>query len=533
MLPLLLLGSAVVSFSQEKKVAKIEGRVVDSVTGEPVRKATLSIKGSAVESDASGRFLFDGLEPGTYRVMARKPGYPEQFYGTRSPLNGGGIGLTVAAGEHLKGIEFKLIPQCVIAGRVVDEDGEPVQDAYVSVLRRTPSGHVNSAAGETTNDLGEFRIPNLDAGRYLVIAGARWPRIYTSGARKSDEPVDAPVPTYYPGVIDAAAATAIDLRPGRTAGGLEIIQRKTRAYRVEGTLSGLTAAYPARSLQLILAPRDRKDALGQIAPVYAEPDGKFIAENVIPGAYMLNVLARVDRQTCSLGRAPVDVTSGHVRGVVVNLTEPVAVSGTVSIEGNQTFAFDTLRLTLRPEEGMLSGGRPAPVNPDGTFRFDGLGVAKYDIHLYGLGDTAYLKAARWGKQDILDTGLDLSNAQGPVALELVLSLKPGTVEGAVQVEGKAQPGASVSLLPDPPRGYKRQFQGFATTDQNGRFSIKGMAPGTYTLYAIAQPEYIGMLSDEAIKALESRAEKITVQEGRTTQANLTPVTLEAVPEPTP
>jgi hypothetical protein len=536
-LAVLLLGAAAVSFPQEKKLAKIEGRVIDSVTGEPVRKATLTARGSVVESEANGHFVIDNLEPGTYTLMAQKPGYPDQIYGARSTLYGG-TSLTVAAGQHLKDIEFKLIPQGVITGRVVDEDGEPVGEGiYVSAMRRSRSGRVNSSAGETTNDLGEFRIPNLDAGRYLVSANPqmRWSGEIRRDTKGDEPPVDTPAPTYYPGVTDAAAATAVDVQPGRQVSGIDIILRKARAYRVEGTLAGLTAAYPARSLQVILFARDRKDGgLGPMGHGIVDPDGKFTVVNVIPGAYTLNVLTRVDRQTCAVGRAAVDVTSGHVRGLVVNVTDPLVVTGKVRVEDNQAFPFETLRLTLRPEDGAPTGGRPPSVNPDGSFRFDGVGVGKYALQLYGLKDAAYLKAARWGKQDVLNGGLDLREAQGPIALELVLGTKPGTVEGTAQVDGKPQPGAGVSLRPDPPRGYARQFTGFATTDQNGRFSIKGMAPGTYKLYALADPRETDLLFDsEAMKPFEGSGVKVTVEEGRTTHANVTPFNPEEAPARTP
>ena len=50
LLPLLFISAAVVSFPQEKKLAKLEGRVVNSVTGEPVRKAKLSISPAKLRS---------------------------------------------------------------------------------------------------------------------------------------------------------------------------------------------------------------------------------------------------------------------------------------------------------------------------------------------------------------------------------------------------------------------------------------------------------------------------------------------------
>src|SRR6185503_10881105 len=73
-------------------------------------------------------------------------------------------------------IQLKLTPQSVIIGRVYDQDGDPVENAQVQVMRYTypRSGRQLSTVGTgTTNDLGEYRVAGLAPGRYYVSATGR------------------------------------------------------------------------------------------------------------------------------------------------------------------------------------------------------------------------------------------------------------------------------------------------------------------------------------------------------------------------
>ncbi|HEX8985163.1 MAG TPA: carboxypeptidase regulatory-like domain-containing protein [Bryobacteraceae bacterium] len=543
LLPLLFISAAVVSFPQDKKLARLEGRVVNSVTGQPVRKAKLRIsqraqepQAAGTESDAAGHFAFENLEPGTYQLMAEKPGYLQQVYGSRAGAFTG-ILITLSARQEMKDLDFKLMPQGVITGKVLDEDGEPAgQGVYVNVMRGTGNRRPMAMAGEMTNDLGEFRVPNLSPGRYIVVANPQNRGGLTVENGPKTEPAETPITTYYPGVTDPGAATILDLMPGQELSGIVIPLRKVRAYRVQGKIAGPTASHSPNNTQIILSVRDRKDwGMSSVAGSQVKKDGSFLVENVPPGAYWANVLVRSDHNMAAAGRAPVDVADGNVAGVVIPLTQPFAVTGKVRMEdGGQPLSLDALRLTLRGEEGMSFGFRPASVSTDGSFKVPGVSPGKYSVYLLGLQETTYLKSVRLGNQETIGKGLDLTEAQGTVNLELVLGAKPGTVEGAVAEEGKAQPGVGVTLVPDPPRESLRGRVKFASADQNGHFSMKGVAPGNYTLYALPDSsEYELLFDPDAMKAYEGKGVKVTVEEGRATQASVTPIKPEEAPGRTP
>src|SRR5207237_3429881 len=115
-----------------------------------------------------------------------------------------------------------------------DTSGDPVSHATVYLFRQAEDfgeGPVVPAGTVTTNDLGQYEFANLPTGSYLLAVQAQpWYAVNLnpvepSGSLGVSGPTDPslrvayPV-TYYPGVTDAAQASAILLRPGDTSADL-------------------------------------------------------------------------------------------------------------------------------------------------------------------------------------------------------------------------------------------------------------------------------------------------------------------------
>lgn len=514
----------------KSKLARLEGRVVNLVTGEPVRKAKLTLAQSyvsgqqgprdarTVNGDAEGRFLFEDLAPGTYLLSAEKAGFLHEYYGS----------VALAAGQHLKDLEFKLTPQAVIAGRVLDDEGEPAGQAVVNVSRLAGSrSRSMPTGGGQTNDLGEFRIAELAPGRYVLGATPTGgPQIGQTAEPRSDKPEEALATTYYPGVLDLAAASAVEVKAGQQLTGIDINLQKTRVYRVEGRIAGLTPARSARNLNLSVTPREHEDMstvfLTGGAGGGVKPDGSFELVGVRPGAYYLTMYERADMgRPAVVGRIPIDVADAGLKGVVVPIIEPLQVSGTMRVEGEpKKLSLDALRVMLRQADGASYGNRPAAVNPDGSFKIGGLMPDRYSVMLMGVPETAYLKSVRLGKQEASDSSVDLSQAQGAAVIELVLGTNPGSVEGTVRQDAKPVPGSVVALVPDSVPAMRLKT---ASADQNGKFTLRGVAPGDYKLYAWPPTLDLNPWDADALKGFEQKAVRVIVREGAAAQADLTPL----------
>jgi hypothetical protein len=164
---------ATVTFSALALVAgaqsTIRGRVVADDTGDPIPNARVSLATSTpgtpvVLADADGRFMLP-VPAGRATVVASKATYAR---GEVTPPAGA------------ESIEIRLRKGAVIHGRVVDEFGDPVPSARVGVEREgeaprgagppgpASAGTAAAVAVAETDDRGDYRLPGLPAGSFIV-----------------------------------------------------------------------------------------------------------------------------------------------------------------------------------------------------------------------------------------------------------------------------------------------------------------------------------------------------------------------------
>jgi hypothetical protein len=201
-----------------------------------------------------------------------------------------------------------------------------------------------------------------------------------------------------------------------------------------------------------------------------------------------------------------------------------------SVSGDLTQYSANLRQAELPEDpGFFMSqeffGTNAPVDRLGNFEWKTVTHGNYIVQVYGGdGQGFFLKSVKLGGRDI-ETGF---TASGPATLDLVVSTKGGTIEGAVverEVEREKDvdtdhvnndhpvPNATVVVVPE--EKYRKLPDRFVagSTDQHGRFIIRGVAPGNYTLYAWQDLEE-GVYRDPAfLKSQEANGTAVKVAEG--------------------
>jgi hypothetical protein len=78
----------------------------------------------------------------------------------------------------------------------------------------------------------------------------------------------------------------------------------------------------------------------------------------------------------------------------------------------------------------------------------------------------------------------------------------------------------VALVPDAPRRERLMLFKMAMSDTTGHFSITGVAPGEYKLFAWEQIEEGAYQDPEFLKPYENQGEAVTMREGSRETAQL-------------
>ena len=99
-----------------RDLGTIEGVVLKSTTGQPLRRALITTQRMGANdsphtarTDSGGRFALRNLEPGEYNLWVNRDGYLGMGYGQEVP-NGPGKLLKLAPGEQKKDVVFRLVP---------------------------------------------------------------------------------------------------------------------------------------------------------------------------------------------------------------------------------------------------------------------------------------------------------------------------------------------------------------------------------------------------------------------------------------
>jgi protocatechuate 3,4-dioxygenase beta subunit len=509
--------------AQDKAPEKctVSGSVVNSMSGEPLSRVDIfavpegSGTLSTTTTDSKGNFTLVDLAPGQYKLEGNRNGFLDTYYGARR-ANSGGTLISLEPGVEMKDLQIELVPFAVLAGTVRENDGEPLSGAHVTVFAVTYDGGRRSIAQTTdahTDDLGQYRISNLEPGKYYIRAEPhRDDEDEPNAAVPEDHsPKKAPrevlLPALYPGVVDPAAARPVEAAAGSRIMGLDIALPRSRVFRVTGHI---TAPAGTRA-GVALKPARGFDELGQRHEGIVKPDGDFEIRGVPPGSYTVVATAAPPKKFTpgilimnfgqnSYASMPLDMGEADIAGVRIAVAAGAEVEGRITVEGDP--------VSLNGFVNFLddTGKGPSAAIMEGQVFTTLLSPGSYSV--YAGGNTLAIKSIRAGQVDVLRDGLTVTEA-GRISLELVLARDGGTIEGVVlDKDDKPVAGATVLLVPDAPlRGRHDRFADLAT-DQNGRYKFDNVAPGDYKVFAWDDIESDAWFDPDFFRYIESHGEPV-------------------------
>ncbi len=466
-------------------------------------------KETSAVTASDGAFSFAHVAPGRYRLFASHNGYVDPnggrgaYYGSR----GMGTIFTVAAGQDVDSVVLRLTPTGVITGHVTNERDEPMPGVLIQAMKATfRSGHREFSDARTgfTDDRGEYRVWGLAPGQYYLKATN--PRVWERGSSAAQ----VYVPTFYPGVLDAAQSQAVELHPGDEVGGINFSLSAFRAVHVRGRVLA-SNGLPAKSADVTLS---QLTGNGFTAEADTDPTGKFDLRGVPPGAYQVVAQSSDNSESAHLlmGRATVTVGETNLDAPDIVVFPGATVSGHVRVEGDKKLTLPHTFASLKPISPSDSAGvETASVQPDGSFTFHDVPEGEYGLSLSPLPDGYYVKSGR----DTATPGIVVSHGHAPPA-EIRLDAGAGRVQGVVYKDKDNQqvaPSVTVALIPDVARRNNSDNYRFGTTDRSGQFMFASIPPGDYSLIALEGIDRDAFMDPEFIQRYESAGKPVRVEEG--------------------
>lgn len=452
LLVFLLAGAA--AFAQPECSAS--GVVVNSVTGEIVPRAAITIgRTVAATTDETGKWTLDHLPCGKVGVIASRPAF----------LPGRVVTFETAAGAEGRDLRLELTPQSAITGRIVDEYGDPVPGAAVTMKRAMILDGVRvyqPAPGAAANDIGEYRIPQLSAGRYLVCVGEQCSTPMTIAAG-------------YNGVVDFRLS--------------RLVPRQVRG-KVTGVPDGA-------QVQLTLT----SDSTTLTAAVGA--DGEFEV-TAPPASY--TILATTFGESDQLtARIPIVVGDRDFDDIAVHLDRPLEIAGTLRILSQGTRP-DTSNVAVLLYQQPQDPHHSPRLNWNGghsAFTVTNLLAGRYRLQVS--------TPPGFHVERIVAAGIDITDSEFPITpgfppMEILMSDVGGTLEGT------AEPDSGIIAL----RGNRHWV---LRADKNGKFRAGGFPAGDYKVSAWDDLSKVPF-RDEAWMEIHARAVSVTVTNSQSTSVAL-------------
>jgi protocatechuate 3,4-dioxygenase beta subunit len=530
--------------------------VLAADTGRPLKRASVLASGGGRQArgattDDLGRFRVTGLPAGTYTITASKSGFVDAIFGQRRPLQPG-TPVQLADGQETSGIDLRLTRGSVITGHVLDEDGEPLARALVTVQRYQyvrGERQLTSAGGDQTDDRGQYRVFGLPPGDYYVSAtagglaqilgrGFQFAAGALAGAGRGGRgaffggpPVEdaEPVgyaPTYYPGVTSAADATKVTVAPGQELGGIDFQVQLVAMSTVSGTVIGSSGPVP-----VMLVPQDRGGAFrGQVLRAGSQADGSFAIANVPPGHYTAIARSGGRGEDPRIGTQAVTVAGDNVTGISIALQPGVSLAGYITVESSGTPApvdYSGFRVDAPDVDPLpFVGGGPntsgSRAEKNGAFQINGLLPGRHYIRVNGQGSWS-LQSVSVAGRDVTDEPVDLKSGQNVDSVSIVLTDRSTQVTGTVR-DAEGNPVQQITVIAFSAdqqywHSQSRQIQA-VRVDQSGVFHLRGLPPGDYSVAAVDDAEEGEWFDPSYLEGIRTGAKRLSLSEGESATLDL-------------
>lgn len=460
---------ACLSSAQNDSGAAVRVRVINQANGAAIAGAVVTLSGQTSDS-LSGRTgptgVFEGhaCSSGTLMLTVAKHGYR---------MAGGGIMgkmVELKSGSDTE-ITAEMMPLGVLAGRVLDQYGDPVRGAIVRTERKfsAPGFDIafHSDWSATTDDRGEYRLTGVASGTYFLVAefNTKDADRTLPGRRAFQWPLMGGV-SFYPTGPSIDQAQQVEVAAGTSARLNDLRITIARSVTIRGRI-----APPSVPRSFVNLQRSDRLALHSPGNLIRPPDadGSFAIE-ALPGDYTLSAEA-----PNGLHSKPVtlELRDKNIANLELELGSPAfRISGRFLIDSSEAVDFSKLGLTL---------GQPVKIAQDGSFEAN-LANGHLPYVLYGLPPGWFIKHVAVGGRPLEGGVLDLNEGTN----EVIFTLSDRGARVEVSVQGARSPLDAVMVVLLPESGIlptaDRLLGG--QPDASGKVVIGGVPPGSYRVFTL-------------------------------------------------
>ena len=515
-------GQALEPLSSIRGVVRdTEGRPVQGVS---VRASSASKRATA-RTSTDGSFTLDDLPSGTYRVSAS---HDSPVVEMKS--------VTIAPGENLNSLDFRLQELASVGGQVVDENNDPAVGVKVFLIgTEYQHGELRYTFRDvaTTDDRGAYLLQRAVPGLPYAVLAKPFASTLPAVSEVPDDPDrrrQIMIPTYYPRADSIESAERIRLRSSESRDQVNIRLLTSHSYCLDGILGAFGT--PAQ-MQFSVAELQPSSGFFSGGGMYERPamgvsrtDGTFRVCDLHRGEYRITANAPGAASLNSYGTAIVSIAREDVHDFRVNSMPRMRVEGEVTWSSTppQDFEMPEINVVLEPIYRVKFIGESLRLTSKvpGEFSFEALLVDDYEVRIQNLPRQIYIKDILYAGRSITHDALRLGSEARGARLRIVLGSDSASIEATVvDDDGQPRTDSSVVIVPEdaqsPSNLVEQMFYG--QTDQYGHYLKSGLAPGKY--YVLATSIRPTPTPDFASQLLSGRHKGKVVELGSRAQTQVT------------
>ena len=483
---LALIFASLLPLHAQQSNDRVAGRIVSSLDQHPLAHATVTLlenrpgaKPLTTTSSDEGEFSFSAVPRGKYRLTGAASGYITLPYQSHEGLY---TAIVTGAGLATNSLVLQIDPASTISGHIVDEAGDPVQRAQLTLYREI-SGRITRTRNAATDTNGQYDFDRLAPGTYfLTVTATPWYAVHPRADQPQDVPqyriavdpaLDVAYPlTFYPRALDSDGAAPIVLKGGNQV---------TADMQLSPT--------PAVSLSLRNPPGSPNQRIPQVSrSVFGtdEPVQLQMTENVngimripgfAPGRYKVTEFTQDGR--FQSGSDTADLTTGSIALDVGGHIDVADVTVTLHAANGESLPAHLQLSFHNPSSNAFA---QAVSNDKNIVEVHNVPLASYRISVSGGGHAWNVIALSTNGKPATDKLLRVT-AGGNVPVDLTISSSTSTIEGIARRDGKPADGSMIVLVPasgDTSEDLFRRDQ----SNLDGGFTFNNVAPGNYLVVAI-------------------------------------------------